>query len=104
MPSENEGFGLVYAEAMAHGLPCIASTRDAAGEVVRDGETGLLVPVRDPAALAEAIHRLVSEPGLGTRMGAAGRRRFEALFTPEKYRERLLAMMADWHRSTRSRP
>ena len=43
MPSRNEGFGLVYIEAMSHGVPCIASTEDAAGEVIDDGRTGFLV-------------------------------------------------------------
>lgn len=96
MPSENEGFGLVYAEAMARGLPCIGSTRDAAGEVISDGETGLLVPVGDPAALADAIRRIIETPGLQQQMGEAGRQRYLGVFTPESYRRRLWAMMYEW--------
>src|SRR5262252_8472436 len=74
MPSRQEGFGLSYAEAMWHGTPCIGSSRDAAGEVIRDGESGLLVPYDDRAALAAALVRLLGDPGLRAKMGEAGRR------------------------------
>jgi phosphatidylinositol alpha-1,6-mannosyltransferase len=98
MPSENEGFGLVYAEAMARGLPCIGSDRDAAGEVIVHGETGFLVPTGNSTALADAILALVRSPALRIRMGEAGRRRYQENFTPEKYRTRLLATLTEWRR------
>ena len=58
MPSHGEGFGLVYAEAMAHGLPCIGSTLDAAPEVIKEG--GMCVDLDDPEALPEALRRYLS--------------------------------------------
>ena len=80
MPSRQEGFGLVYAEAMWHGLPCIGSTKDAAGEVITSGETGVLVPYGEVEPLADAITRLLSDRDLAQRMGRAAaadaRRRF----------------------------
>ncbi len=51
MPSRGEGFGLVYLEAMSHGLPCIGSVHDAAGEIIDDGVTGHLVDQSDPREL-----------------------------------------------------
>lgn len=96
MPSENEGFGLVYAEAMALGVPCIGSDRDAAGEVIVHGETGLIVPGGNSIALAEAIRTIVISPGLQAAMGGAGLARYRALYTPERYRTRLLARMQAW--------
>ena len=99
MPSENEGFGLVYAEAMAHGLPCIGSDRDAAREVIADGETGLCVPAGNSTALADAITTIVRSPELCATMGRLGRERFEQHFTGEAYRARLLALMEEWLRS-----
>lgn len=90
MPSRQEGFGLVYAEAMWHGLPCIGSTRDAAGEVIRDGETGLLIPYGDAAATAAAVASLLSDPDLGRRLGEAGARRAREVFAYPRFRSDLL--------------
>ena len=64
MPSRQEGFGLVYAEAMWNGLPCIASDADAGREVVRHGITGLIVPYGDVDATSRAVIHLISEPNL----------------------------------------
>ena len=93
MPSRQEGFGLSYAEAMWHGTPCIASSQDAAGEVIRDGESGLLVPYADPAALAAALVRLLGDPDLRARMGEAGRRRARERFGFARFREDLLGAL-----------
>ena len=79
-PSRNEGFGLVLAEAGGFGLPVVASRVGGIPEVVVDGETGLLVPKEDPAALAAALGRLVADPGLRARLGQAARARCRALF------------------------
>jgi phosphatidylinositol alpha-1,6-mannosyltransferase len=68
-----EGFGLVYLEAGAHGLPVIAHDIGGVPEAVTDGETGLLVAPGDRAALTAAFARLVAEPALRARLGAAGR-------------------------------
>ncbi len=77
LPSLQEGFGIVFLEAMASRLPVVAARAGAAPEVVPDGEAGLLVPPGDPRALAEAVTRLLGDPELRARMGAAGRRRAE---------------------------
>lgn len=76
VPSQYEGFGIVYLEAMAAGLPVIASTAGAAGEIVTDGVDGYLVPAEDAAALAAAISRLFDRGALAGFKRAA-RARYE---------------------------
>ena len=68
-----EGFGLVYLEAGAHGLPVIAHDIGGVPEAVADGETGLLVAPGDGAALTQAFARLIADPALRRRLGEAGR-------------------------------
>jgi len=70
-----EGFGLVYLEAGAHGLPVIAHDIGGVPEAVAHGETGLLVAPGDRAALTDAFSRLIADSGLRRRLGAAGRLR-----------------------------
>ena len=88
MPSRQEGFGLVYLEAMRAGVPCVASNCDGAQEVVLDGETGFLVDPDDTAALAAALIRLLSDESLRTRLGSQGRSRFLLRFTERAFQER----------------
>jgi len=90
MPSRQEGFGLVYAEALWHGLPCLASTRDAGAEVVRDGVTGQLVPYGDAAATADALVSLLGDPARLAQMGAAASRDARERFTYERFKRDLL--------------
>jgi phosphatidylinositol alpha-1,6-mannosyltransferase len=78
LPTVQEGFGLVFAEAMAAGLPIVACRAAAVPEVVQDGETGILVPPRTPAAIAAALERMLDDDGMRKEMGMAGRRRVEA--------------------------
>jgi len=68
-----EGFGLVYLEAAAHGLPVVAHNVGGVAEAVRDGITGLLVPAHRPAQLAAAFERLIHDEELRRSMGDAGR-------------------------------
>ncbi len=70
-----EGFGLVYLEAGAHGLPVVAHSIGGVPEAVLDGETGLLVPPENPGALTAAFARLINDPELRHRLGDAGRAR-----------------------------
>jgi len=82
VPSLYEGFSLPAIEAMACGAPLVATTGGALPEVVgTDGETGLLVPPNDPGALAAAVGRLLDDPDLRARLGAAGRERVLHRFT-----------------------
>ncbi|CAL9585812.1 glycosyltransferase family 4 protein [Streptomyces sp. enrichment culture] len=82
VPSLYEGFSLPAAEAMATGTPLVATTGGAIPEVAgRDGETCLAVPPGDADALAAALNRLLGDPELRTRLGAAGRDRVLAKFT-----------------------
>jgi glycosyltransferase involved in cell wall biosynthesis len=80
LPSQAEGFGLVLIEAMAAGVPVVATEAPGIRDVVMDGETGLLVPVGSPAALAEAIRRVLADDSLRHRLAVAAfadvRRRF----------------------------
>jgi glycosyltransferase involved in cell wall biosynthesis len=82
VPSLYEGFSLPAIEAMACGVALVATTGGALPEVVgTDGETGLLVSPDDPSALAGAISRLLDDPELRARLGAAGRERVMSRFT-----------------------
>lgn len=75
-----EPFGMVLLEAMVRGKPVIASDAGGPREIVLAGETGLLVPPNDAAALADAILKVLDDLGLGRKIGEAGRRRVEECF------------------------
>lgn len=83
--SEPEPFGLVVIEAMASGRPVIATAHGGPCELVEDGVTGLLVPPRDPAALADAMCRLVDDRAAAHAMGEAGRTRALHRYTSDAY-------------------
>jgi glycosyltransferase involved in cell wall biosynthesis len=83
LPSRSEPLGLVLTEAMAMGLPVVATRIDGPTEIVTP-ETGLLVDVDDPRGLAAAIVRLAHDPDGRSRMGAAGRARVAREFTLER--------------------
>jgi glycosyltransferase involved in cell wall biosynthesis len=95
MSSLWEGLGLVFLEAMAAGLPVLATRVSAVPEVVVDGETGLLVPPSDAATLAAGIERLAADPDLRRRLGAAGRARVRERFGLERMVEETLAVYAE---------
>ena len=80
LPSHREGMPRSIIEAMMTGLPVVATDIRGSREEVIDGETGLLVPVREPAKLAGALQTLVAEPATRARLGAAGRQRALAQF------------------------
>src|SRR3954452_5452980 len=75
VPSMGEGFGMVALEAMERSRPVIAARIGGLGELVRDGETGVLVPAGEAEPLRDAIVRVAGDLGLARQMGAAGRRR-----------------------------
>ena len=82
-PSRREGFGVVAREAMAFGRPVVATSVGGLVDAVEDGSTGLLVPPRDPAALRSALERLLADPELRGRLGAAARERARESFSWE---------------------
>jgi glycosyltransferase involved in cell wall biosynthesis len=84
LPSQSEGISLTILEAMASGLPVVATRVGGNPEVVDEGRTGLLVPARDPSALALAIGRLAGSFDAGQLMGRAARQRVEAHFDIRK--------------------
>jgi phosphatidylinositol alpha-1,6-mannosyltransferase len=89
MPSRNEGFGLVYLEAMAQGLPCIGSVYDAASEIIVDGVTGFLVDQRKIPTLGDRIVALLRDEPHRRAMGEAGRQRAIQQFSYAQFRDRV---------------
>jgi len=89
LPTLREPFGIAFLDAMACGLPCVGTRIEAIPEIVRDGETGLLVPPGDAVALAGALGRLLADPGRARAMGARGRERVAAQFRWHHVAERL---------------
>lgn len=95
MSSLWEGLGLVFLEAMATGIPVLATDVSAVPEVVRGEETGLLVPPGQDEPLAAALLRLADDPGLRGRLGAAGRKRVLDHFGLDRMVEETLEVYRD---------
>ena len=94
MPSEREGFGIVFLEAMAFSKPVIAGRHGGAPEVVEEGATGFLVDAGDVERLTACIVELLSDSDLAERLGRAGRRRLEERFTFDHFAKRLRRVVA----------
>jgi colanic acid/amylovoran biosynthesis glycosyltransferase len=91
-----EGVPTVLMEAMASGLPAVATAIMGIPELVEDGVTGLLVPPGRPDALADALERLALDPDERGRMGEAGRRKVVEERDPRRSAERLLSLIENW--------
>jgi glycosyltransferase involved in cell wall biosynthesis len=72
LPSTGEGFGIVFIEAMAFGLPVVGVAAGGVTDILRDGVNGLFVTVKDPAALANSLARLLGDPALRSQLGQNG--------------------------------
>lgn len=90
MPAQEEGFGIVYLEASASGLPIVASRSGGAADAVRDGETGFLVEPDNPSEITDALLRLLRDPVLRQKMGRTGRHFVETERTWNHTAERIL--------------
>jgi phosphatidylinositol alpha-1,6-mannosyltransferase len=95
LPSRGEGFGLVYLEAMRMGRPCLVSNADAGREVVNPPEAGLAVDPDDPAQIADAVSRMLTEGSEWDEWSRRARARYESRFTAEHFRRRLIAAIFD---------
>jgi glycosyltransferase involved in cell wall biosynthesis len=80
-PSRYEPFGIVSIEAWANRVPLVAAAAVGPADLIRNGEDGLLVPIDDAGALADAIRRALGDPDLRRRLARAGYRRYQAEFT-----------------------
>jgi len=101
MPSRFEGLPLVLLEAMLSGLAVVATAVGSIPDAVHDGETGLLVPVDDPDALASALRRLQQEPAFTAELGAAALRLARQRFTVSAMADAYLSLYDEVLRRTR---
>jgi phosphatidyl-myo-inositol dimannoside synthase len=90
-----EGFGIALVEASACGVPVVAGNSGGVPDAVRDGETGILVPPEEPAAVVEAVCRLLDDPALAQRLGAGGRRAVETYYNWDRVVRDLRAIEAE---------
>jgi phosphatidylinositol alpha-1,6-mannosyltransferase len=93
--SNFEGFGITYLEANACGVPVIGADSGGVADAVLDGRTGFLVPPNDVPALADRMYRLLADPDLARRMGAAGRERILREFTWDRVADLFLETLAE---------
>jgi glycosyltransferase involved in cell wall biosynthesis len=95
LPSLDDAFPTVLLEAMAAGLPVVATNVGGIPEIIDSGEVGVLVPPADADALAEAIDSLLNDVVRRERMGRAGRRRVEQEFSTQRWTDRLLTLYGE---------
>jgi glycosyltransferase involved in cell wall biosynthesis len=89
---DRDGIPNVILEAMASRLPVVSTAVSGIPEVIHDGETGLVVPQRDPAAIADAVQRLAADPGLAAAIGERANALVRAEFDPDRNVGRLLEL------------
>jgi glycosyltransferase involved in cell wall biosynthesis len=102
LPSRLETWGDVILEAAAYALPSIGTQGQAMDEIIKDGETGLLVPVDNIGQLANALERLLSNPVLRVRMGCEARKKAESFYTWEHVAERMAPIIDSVFKNYRS--
>jgi phosphatidylinositol alpha-1,6-mannosyltransferase len=96
MPSRQEGFGLVYIEAMRRGLPVIASTQDAGQEINLDGVTGYNIDLDQEGELARRTIELLSDKPLARQFGENGREHWRANFCFSAFRRRMEPILTEF--------
>ena len=97
LPSIEEGFGMVILQAMASGLPVVASQATGGPDVGENGRDILIVPPADSVALAEALARLASDAGLRHTIGSSARARVSAGFAWDDYGQRAIGILREFH-------
>lgn len=97
-PSIVEGFGMVITEAMACGLPVITTPHTAGPDILDEGRDGMIVPVRAPEAIAEALTRLAEDEAQRRAMGEAARAKAQSM-TWERYETQIAELVSGWSRS-----
>jgi glycosyltransferase involved in cell wall biosynthesis len=102
-PSHLDGPGRSVFEAGARGIPAVVALQHRIEDVVTDGETGLIVPERDPPALAQAILRLADDAGLRRRLGQNARTRYRKQFAPQPVAGQMLGLYQALMRQTHPR-
>ena len=95
LPSYYEGLPLALLEAMAHGLPSVASDVDGMGDAVEHGISGFLCPVGDISSWTSNLHKLINSPELRAKIGEAARLRHQRLFSLKAMAERTVAVYED---------
>ena len=95
IPSLSEGSPNVLLEAMAFGVPVVATAVGGIPEIVNHGETALLVPARDPGAMAAAIEQLLSDPATASSLAGQARRKVETEYSPESRAKTLIGIYED---------
>lgn len=95
LPSLSEGLSNTLLESMAAGLPVVATAVGGTPEIVEDGVTGILIPPKDPQAMADAVCRLLDQPELAARMGRAGRDRIAGRFSNERMVSETVSLYRD---------
>ena len=103
VPSREEPFGRMIVEGMLSALPVIAADEGAAPEILRDGETGLLVPAGDSDAFADALERLLSDPEWARELGRAGQAEARLLYHPERIATEVATLYSDTLAKTHAR-
>lgn len=103
LPSVEDGFGMVMAEAMACGCPVIASMNTGAADLFTRGKEGFIVPVRDSRAIRDCLSRLADDPDLRTRMSAAAVERVRSLGGWDAYGDKYVSLLSEMTNSRASR-
>jgi phosphatidylinositol alpha-1,6-mannosyltransferase len=93
MPSEGDGFGLVFLEAMMHRLPCVGLRESAAAEIFAHEKSGILVDREDRQGMANQLSKLLLDEPLRKSLGNAGHDRYQAEFQGQHYSERLQSVL-----------
>ncbi len=90
LPSIQDGFGMVIIQAMACGLPVIATTNTGGPDIIEEGESGFVIPIRDTEALKEKLTCLYENPDIYRQMGQSAKKRVSSGFTWDDYGEKII--------------